>query len=54
MQFSYGRELLKIVRRIIKCHPSQGQQFDTSHLLVTYSILLLIFFSLNKQKIIKV
>ncbi|XP_011269821.2 uncharacterized protein LOC105259535 [Camponotus floridanus] len=37
MQFSYGRELLKIVRRIIKCHPNRGQQFDTSHLLVTYN-----------------
>ncbi|XP_070152792.1 uncharacterized protein [Polyergus mexicanus] len=37
MQFSYGRELLKIVRRIIKCHPSQGQQFGTPHLLVTYN-----------------
>lgn len=37
MQFSYGRELLKIVRRIIKCHPNQGQQFGTPHLLVTYN-----------------
>ncbi|XP_012538308.2 uncharacterized protein LOC105837781 [Monomorium pharaonis] len=37
MQFSYGRELLKIIRRIIKCHPTQGQQFGTQHLLVTYS-----------------
>ncbi|KAL6440097.1 hypothetical protein ACFW04_003015 [Cataglyphis niger] len=37
IQFSYGRELLKIVRRIIKCHPSQGQQFGTPHLLVTYN-----------------
>ncbi|EZA55918.1 hypothetical protein X777_03603 [Ooceraea biroi] len=37
MQFSYGRELLKIIRRIIKCHPSQGQQFGTQHLLVTYN-----------------
>lgn len=37
MQFSYGRELLKIIRRIIKCHPTQGQQFGTQHLLVTYN-----------------
>ncbi|XP_072754167.1 uncharacterized protein [Anoplolepis gracilipes] len=37
VQFSYGRELIKIVRRIIKCHPSQGQQFGTPHLLVTYN-----------------
>ncbi|XP_029170987.1 uncharacterized protein LOC114940454 [Nylanderia fulva] len=37
MQFLYGRELLKIVRRIIKCHPNQGQQFGTPHLLVTYN-----------------
>jgi len=37
MQFSYGRELLKIIRKIIKCHPTQGQQFGTQHLLVTYS-----------------
>ncbi|XP_014470938.1 PREDICTED: uncharacterized protein LOC106742485 [Dinoponera quadriceps] len=36
-QFSYGRELFKIIRRIIKCHPTQGQQFRTQHLLVTYS-----------------
>ncbi|XP_020281386.1 uncharacterized protein LOC109853564 [Pseudomyrmex gracilis] len=36
-QFPYGRELLKIIRRIIKCHPSQGQQFGTQHLLVTYN-----------------
>ncbi|KYN42882.1 hypothetical protein ALC56_02685 [Trachymyrmex septentrionalis] len=37
IQFSYGRELLKIVRKIIKCHPTQGQQFGTQHLLVTYN-----------------
>lgn len=37
MQFSHGRELLKIIRRIIKCHPTQGQQFGTQHLLVTYN-----------------
>ncbi|XP_011642333.1 uncharacterized protein LOC105430458 [Pogonomyrmex barbatus] len=37
MQFSYGRELLKIIRRIIKCNPTQGQQFGTQHLLVTYN-----------------
>ncbi|XP_011175110.2 uncharacterized protein LOC105207379 [Solenopsis invicta] len=37
VQFSYGRELLKIIRRIIKCHPTQGQQFGTQHLLVTYN-----------------
>ncbi|XP_032664150.1 dentin sialophosphoprotein-like [Odontomachus brunneus] len=36
-QFLYGKELLKIIRRIIKCHPSQGQQFGTQHLLVTYN-----------------
>ncbi|XP_011050135.1 PREDICTED: putative uncharacterized protein DDB_G0286901 [Acromyrmex echinatior] len=37
IQFSYGRELLKIIRKIIKCHPTQGQQFGTQHLLVTYN-----------------
>ncbi|XP_011862517.1 PREDICTED: uncharacterized protein LOC105559078 isoform X2 [Vollenhovia emeryi] len=36
-RFSYGRELFKIIRRIIKCHPTQGQQFGTQHLLVTYN-----------------
>ncbi|KAL0112096.1 hypothetical protein PUN28_013374 [Cardiocondyla obscurior] len=36
-QFSYGRELLKIIRRIIKCNPTQGQQFGTQHLLVSYN-----------------
>jgi hypothetical protein len=51
MHFSYGRELLKIIRRIIKCHPSQGQQFGTQHLLVTYSMFfyyLLLLLSLCK------
>ncbi|XP_012214807.2 uncharacterized protein [Linepithema humile] len=37
VKFLYGRELLKIIRRIIKCHPTQGQQFSTQHLLVTYN-----------------
>ncbi|XP_066599160.1 putative leucine-rich repeat-containing protein DDB_G0290503 [Prorops nasuta] len=36
-QFDYTRELMKIIRRIIKCQPKQGQQFETKHLLVTYN-----------------
>ncbi|XP_017796034.1 PREDICTED: putative mediator of RNA polymerase II transcription subunit 24 [Habropoda laboriosa] len=36
-QFNFGRELMKIIRRIIKNQPRQGQQFITSHLLVTYN-----------------
>ncbi|XP_012272304.1 uncharacterized protein LOC105695371 [Orussus abietinus] len=36
-QFTYGRELMLIIRRIIKCQPRQGQQFGTRHLLVTYN-----------------
>ncbi|XP_054011322.1 uncharacterized protein LOC128893991 isoform X1 [Hylaeus anthracinus] len=36
-QFPYGKELMKIIRRIIKNQPRQGQQFSTSNLLVTYN-----------------
>ncbi|KAG7202559.1 hypothetical protein KM043_009755 [Ampulex compressa] len=36
-EFVYGKELMKIIRRIIKCQPRQGQQFGTQHLLVTYN-----------------
>lgn len=42
-QFNYGRELMKVIRRIIKSQPRQGQQFGTNHLLVTYSILFIAF-----------
>ncbi|KAI4490339.1 hypothetical protein M0802_010716 [Mischocyttarus mexicanus] len=35
--FSYGKELMKVIRRIIKSEPSQGQQFITKHILVTYN-----------------
>ncbi|XP_011306674.1 uncharacterized protein [Fopius arisanus] len=35
--FSHARELMKVVRKIIKLHPRQGQQFCTRHLLVTYN-----------------
>lgn len=35
--FQYGKEMLKIFRRIIKEQPTPGQQFNTCHLLVTYS-----------------
>ncbi|XP_076283883.1 uncharacterized protein LOC143210682 [Lasioglossum baleicum] len=35
--FDYGRELMKIIRRIIKNPPRQGQQFSTNNLLVTYN-----------------
>lgn len=34
-EFSYARELMKVIRRIIKCQPCQGQQFGTRHILVT-------------------
>ncbi|XP_076234869.1 uncharacterized protein LOC143179491 [Calliopsis andreniformis] len=36
-EFGFGRELMKVIRRIIKNQPRQGQQFGTSHLLVTYN-----------------
>ncbi|XP_034941396.1 uncharacterized protein [Chelonus insularis] len=36
-EFSYGKELMKVIRRIIKSQPRQGQQFGTRHLLVTYN-----------------
>ncbi|XP_034176892.2 uncharacterized protein LOC117602691 [Osmia lignaria lignaria] len=36
-QFSFGKELMNVVRRIIKHQPRQGQQFGTTHLLVTYN-----------------
>ncbi|XP_076667111.1 uncharacterized protein LOC143368354 isoform X2 [Andrena cerasifolii] len=36
-KFSFGKELMKVIRRIIKTQPCQGQQFGTSHLLVTYN-----------------
>ncbi|XP_057337801.1 uncharacterized protein LOC130675917 [Microplitis mediator] len=35
--FSHGKELMKVIRRIIKSQPRQGQQFGTRHLLVTYN-----------------
>ncbi|XP_031833636.2 uncharacterized protein LOC116427439 isoform X1 [Nomia melanderi] len=35
--FTFGKELMKIIRRIIKYLPRQGQQFSTNHLLVTYN-----------------
>ncbi|XP_015120180.1 uncharacterized protein LOC107043271 [Diachasma alloeum] len=35
--FSHARELMKVVRKIIKLQPRQGQQFCTRHLLVTYN-----------------
>ncbi|XP_060825896.1 uncharacterized protein LOC132912476 isoform X2 [Bombus pascuorum] len=35
-QFNYGKELMKVIRKIIKNPPSQKQQFGTSHLLVTF------------------
>ncbi|XP_076383982.1 uncharacterized protein LOC117226715 isoform X1 [Megalopta genalis] len=35
--FTYGKELMKIIRRIIKNPPRQGQQFSTNNLLVTYN-----------------
>lgn len=36
-EFCYGKELMKIIRRIIKHPPRQGQQFGTQHLLVSYN-----------------
>ncbi|KAK0093754.1 hypothetical protein PV326_012743 [Microctonus aethiopoides] len=36
-EFNYGKELMKVIRRIIKSQPRQGQQFGTHHLLVTYN-----------------
>lgn len=36
-EFAYGKELLKVIRRIIKSQPCQGQQFGTKHILVTYN-----------------
>ncbi|XP_014609827.1 PREDICTED: protein PF14_0175-like [Polistes canadensis] len=36
-EFAYGKELLKVIRRIIKSQPCQGQQFVTKHILVTYN-----------------
>lgn len=36
-KFAYGKELMKVVRRIIKSQPRQGQQFCTKHILVTYN-----------------
>ncbi|CAG5108175.1 Protein of unknown function [Cotesia congregata] len=36
-QFNYGKDLMKVIRRIIKSQPRQGQQFGTQHLLVTYN-----------------
>ncbi|XP_046834904.1 homeobox protein 3-like [Vespa crabro] len=36
-EFIYGKELMKIIRRIIKSQPCQGQQFRTKHILVTYN-----------------
>ncbi|XP_033355691.1 myb-like protein D isoform X1 [Bombus vosnesenskii] len=35
-QFNYGKELMKVIRKIIKNPPSQKQQFGTSHLLITF------------------
>ncbi|XP_063992058.1 uncharacterized protein LOC135170288 [Diachasmimorpha longicaudata] len=35
--FAHARELMKVVRKIIKLQPRQGQQFCTRHLLVTYN-----------------
>ncbi|KAF3427632.1 hypothetical protein E2986_08378 [Frieseomelitta varia] len=34
--FNFGRELMKIIRRIIKDQPPQNQQFGTNHLVVTF------------------
>ncbi|XP_043273214.1 uncharacterized protein [Venturia canescens] len=34
---TYPKELTKVIRRIIKSQPRQGQQFGTRHLLVTYN-----------------
>ncbi|KAF7379890.1 hypothetical protein HZH68_016838 [Vespula germanica] len=36
-EFTYGKELMKVIRRIIKSQPPQGQQFCTKHILVTYN-----------------
>ncbi|KAL2712697.1 homeobox protein 3-like [Vespula squamosa] len=36
-EFTYGKELMKVIRRIIKSQPRQGQQFCTKHILVTYN-----------------
>ncbi|XP_076762377.1 uncharacterized protein LOC143430211 [Xylocopa sonorina] len=36
-QFNYEKELMKVIRRVIKNQPPQGQQFGTSHLLVTFN-----------------
>ncbi|KAK2580214.1 hypothetical protein KPH14_012474 [Odynerus spinipes] len=36
-EFTYGKELMKVVRRIIKSQPRQGQQFCTKHILATYN-----------------
>ncbi|XP_058789859.1 myb-like protein X isoform X2 [Phymastichus coffea] len=35
--FPHSKELMKIIRRIIKWQPKQGQHFGTKHLLVTYN-----------------
>lgn len=36
-EFAYGKELMKVIRKIIKSQPRQGQQFSTEHILVTYN-----------------
>lgn len=36
-EFCYGKELMKIIRKIIKYPPPQGQQFETQNLLVSYN-----------------
>ncbi|XP_012145211.2 uncharacterized protein LOC100879642 isoform X2 [Megachile rotundata] len=36
-QFEFGKELMKVVRKIIKTQPRQGQQFSTTNLFVTYN-----------------
>ncbi|XP_014210224.1 uncharacterized protein LOC106640645 [Copidosoma floridanum] len=35
--FVYSKELMKIIRRVIKWQPKQGQHFSTKNLLVTYN-----------------
>ncbi|XP_008208671.1 uncharacterized protein LOC100679944 isoform X1 [Nasonia vitripennis] len=35
--FTYSKELMKIIRRVIKWQPRQGQHFSTKNLLVTYN-----------------
>ncbi|XP_017890231.1 uncharacterized protein LOC108631052 [Ceratina calcarata] len=37
-EFGFGKELMKVIRRIIKNPPAQGQQFSTSHLLITFNL----------------